>query len=340
MDYRESGVDRALADSFVEGLKSKVKKTHRKEVLGDLGDFGCFFRAPAGMREPIFVASTDGVGTKLELAEKVGGRAHRSVGQDVVAMCVNDLIACKAEPLIFLDYLATGKLEPKALEALMDGIVDACKESLCTLAGGETAEMPGYYPQGRYDVAGFSVGVLERSERLDPQAVVPGDCILGLGSSGFHSNGYSLVRRVLQMQGWKLDQDFEGEALGELLLRPTKLYVKPVLETLKRAPIKAAAHITGGGLVENLPRGVVESRVRLILNRSKIKTPSFMKRFVEAAELEEREAFSTWNMGLGFAAIVSKEARDLVLGQNEEGWVEIGRVEARSAGSESVEFVE
>ncbi len=312
MDYKNAGVDRALADDFVDSIKSKVKKTHRKEVLSEIGDFGGFFQAPSYLKEPVFVASTDGVGTKLLLAEEIGGEAHRAVGQDVVAMCVNDLVACGAEPLIFLDYLGVGKLDPKTNSLLMDGIVEACAEAGCALIGGETAEMPGFYPPERYDVAGFSIGVMEKSARWNPQTIVPGDIVLGIESTGFHSNGYSLVRKVLKDQNWSLNQTLDGFLLSEALLAPTRLYVKPLLEIFKSIQVKGASHITGGGLVENLPRAIDESRLQIRLDKSKIPTSSLVKRFVEAARLLEREAFSTWNMGIGFCLILSASEADKI----------------------------
>lgn len=335
MDYRSAGVDREAADFFIENLKSEIEKTNRPEVLGGVGDFGGFFQAPKHLKDPIWVASTDGVGTKLVLSEEVGGSSISSVGQDVVAMCVNDIVACRAEPVVFLDYLATGKLDPKILGLLLKGIIGACKESGCALIGGETAEMPGYYPNSRFDVAGFSIGVLERSDRLNLNSTQPGDLIFGIPSSGFHSNGYSLVRKVLSDQKWTLDQVLEGEVLAESLLRPTRLYVKRMLEIFKRVEVCAAAHITGGGLIENLPRGVNESRVQLVLKKEKTPTTNLMRRFVSAARLEEREAYSTWNMGIGFCFITRPEARPKLEGM---GCIEIGYVESKSQ-SESVLLV-
>lgn len=334
MDYKASGVDRDLADQFIEELKVKISSTNREEVESEVGDFGGFFRAPKHMKDPLFVATTDGVGTKLLLAEEA--QSHRGLGQDLVAMCVNDLIACKAEPLIFLDYLATGKIEKKILQELLFGVVDACKESGCSLVGGETAEMPGFYAPSRYDVAGFSVGVLERADRMKVSDVVAGDRIFGIPSSGFHSNGYSLVRKVIEKQGWKLSQSFDGKTLQEQVLSPTRLYVRSMLDLFKKVKIKAAAHITGGGLVENLPRGVDESKVSLVLQKSKIPTQAFVRRFVEAAGLEEREAYSTWNMGIGFCFILSgEEAQRLPQGE----WIEIGWVEAKTSQTPSVQLL-
>jgi phosphoribosylformylglycinamidine cyclo-ligase len=336
MDYRAAGVDREAADTFIENLKSEIEKTSRPEVLSSIGDFGGFFEAPKNLKDPIWVATTDGVGTKLVLAEEVGGVANEAVGQDVVAMCVNDLIACRAEPIVFLDYLATGKLDSKSLGSLMKGIVSGCRESGCALIGGETAEMPGYYPAQRYDVAGFSIGALERSHRLNRESSKPGDLIFAFPSSGFHSNGYSLVRKVLKDQNWKLSDSLEGVALSKALLEPTKLYVRPMLEVFRRVNVKAAAHITGGGLIENLPRGVNEAKVQMFIRKDKIPTSSLMKRFVEAARLDEREAFSTWNMGVGFCFIISPEEKNQIA---DLPVIEIGHLEVRPPQSESVVLI-
>jgi len=324
MDYKSSGVDREQGDRFVSNLGPVIRSTFRSEIESDIGDFGAFFRAPTHLKDPLWVATTDGVGTKLLLAEEAG--SHRGVGQDVVAMCVNDLLCCRAEPIVFLDYLATGKIEGRALSELVEGIATACKESNCSLVGGETAEMPGYYPAGRYDVAGFSIGVLERSTRFNPKQVVAGDLIFGFPSSGFHSNGYSLVRKVIETQKWSLSQTLEGKVLGEALLAPTELYVKRVLKLFSKVEIKAAAHITGGGLIENLPRGVDEKAVSLSIDRSKIPTSAIMRRFVEAAKLAEKEAYSTWNMGIGFCVIAPSSSQAAII---EAGAIEIGQVIAK-----------
>jgi phosphoribosylformylglycinamidine cyclo-ligase len=338
MDYKDSGVDRDQAQEFVEQIKTKTKRTRRDGVLGDLGDFGGFFEAPKGYRDPVWVATTDGVGTKLliaeKMAEKIHEKAHQAVGQDVVAMCVNDLIACGAEPLVFLDYLATGKIENKDLQALIDGIVSACDESNCALIGGETAEMPGFYSNGRYDVSGFSIGVVERDKRFNKRFVKPGDIIFGFESQGFHSNGFSMVRKVIEKQGWKLSDEIEGQTLGEYLIQPTKLYVRDILDILKTVKVRGAAHITGGGLIENLPRAFPEG-VQVSLSRKNIPVPAMMKRFVEAGDITEKEAFSTWNMGIGFCLIVDAQDKErlLQLGYNA---IELGVIEEKSDPSTDI----
>jgi phosphoribosylformylglycinamidine cyclo-ligase len=334
MEYKDAGVDRDLADHLIEDLKSKISSTNRPEVESEVGDFGGFFRAPKHLKDPVFVATTDGVGTKLLLAEEA--QAHRKIGQDLVAMCVNDLVACKAEPLVFLDYLATGKIDREQLNEVLLGIVDACRESNCSLIGGETAEMPGFYKPGRYDLAGFSVGAMERSDRMKRESVVAGDIIYGLPSSGFHSNGYSLVRRVLERQNWKLSDLRHGRSLGEALLEPTKLYVRQALELFRLVPVKAASHITGGGLIENLPRGFEESKVSAVIQRSRIPTSAVMRDFVGAAELSEVEAFSTWNMGIGFCVVVSQADRSKIPQGN---WIELGHMELAGSHQKSVHLV-
>ncbi len=334
MEYKDAGVDRDLADHLIEDLKTKISSTNRPEVESEVGDFGGFFRAPKHLKDPVFVATTDGVGTKLLLAEEY--QAHRKIGQDLVAMCVNDLVACKAEPLVFLDYLATGKIDRPQLNEVLLGIIEACRESNCSLIGGETAEMPGFYKPGRYDLAGFSVGVMERDARMKRDSVVAGDVIFGLPSSGFHSNGYSLVRRVVERQGWKLSDLRHGRSLGEALLEPTKLYVRQALEIFRSVPVKAASHITGGGLIENLPRGFDETKVAAVIQKAKIPTSALMRDFVGAAELSEIEAFSTWNMGIGFCFVVSQEDR-AKLPQGD--WIELGRMEPAVVGQKSVRLI-
>ena len=305
MEYRDSGVDRNLAYDWIESLQTKIAKTKRSEVLSEIGDFGGFFEAPRSLKEPVFVAATDGVGTKLLLAEEVGGKAHQAVGQDCVAMCVNDLLACGAEPLVFLDYLATGKLDSNVVDHLLEGIVNACLESGCALIGGETAQMPGFYAGSRYDVAGFSIGAMEKSKRFKPADISAGDQVFGCESDGFHSNGFSLVRKILEKKNWNAASEMEGEKIYDFLLRPTRLYIRPILDLMKRISLKGAAHITGGGLIENLPRAIDEKKVYFEIEKSAITTAPQMKLFVEAGGLTEIEAFSTWNMGIGFCFVVS-----------------------------------
>lgn len=343
MEYKDAGVDREAAYSFVDTIQAKTKRTFRDEVLSDVGDFGAFFQAPKYLKDPVFVAGTDGVGTKLLIAEEMGGESHRAVGQDAVAMCVNDLLACRAEPLVFLDYIATAKIQPEALAHLLDGIIGACEESGCALIGGETAQMPGFYPPGRYDVAGFCIGALERSSRFQPSSIESGDVVLGIASSGFHSNGFSLVRKVLESQKWSLSEKVDGIELGKQLLTPTRLYIKPLLKVFKDFQVKGAANITGGGLIDNLPRAVVESKVQIKICEKAIETPSLMKRFVKAAGLSRDEAFSTWNMGVGFCIFLSRSEADRLLKEKAAylPWPisEIGVVENRATTTKSTVYL-
>jgi len=311
--YEEAGVSRKEADRWVDLIAGPMSKNFRREILSDVGDYGSFYEAPSHYSQPIWVATTDGVGTKLCLAEEAGDAAFVGIGQDVVAMCVNDLLACRAEPLIFLDYLATGKLKAKQSEKLVMGIIDACRRSGCSLIGGETAEMPGFYPPGRLDVAGFSVGVLEKTQRFNKKAVSAGDCIIAVPSSGFHSNGYSLIRKVMKEQSWNLDSQIEGQVLGESLLEPTKLYVNELLSLIRNESVLAAAHITGGGILENITRVYDESKVHAAFRLSDYEAPALMQTFCEAAKLDQKEAYSTWNMGIGFCLIVKPEFKEALL---------------------------
>ncbi|MCA9421438.1 MAG: phosphoribosylformylglycinamidine cyclo-ligase, partial [Nitrospira sp.] len=258
--YREAGVDIERGDEFIKRIGSMVRSTFRPEVLGDIGGFGGLFRFPSDRyREPILVSGTDGVGTKVKMATLMN--RHDSIGIDLVAMCVNDIIVSGAEPLFFLDYLATGHLEVEVGEAIIQGIAEGCRQAGCALIGGETAEMPSCYPQGEYDLAGFAVGVVERSEMLGPEKIQTGDVLIGVGSSGLHSNGYSLARKVaLELKGWFPETRVPGlsETVGEALLKPTLIYVKLVKALLAKSRLHGLAHITGGGITGNVPRVIPE----------------------------------------------------------------------------------
>ncbi|MCE2947052.1 MAG: phosphoribosylformylglycinamidine cyclo-ligase, partial [Betaproteobacteria bacterium] len=264
MTYREAGVDIDAGDALVENIKPLAARTRRDGVLAGIGGFGALFEVPKRYREPVLVSGTDGVGTKLKLAFALG--RHDTIGIDLVAMSVNDVLVQGAEPLFFLDYFATGKLEVDVATEVVRGIAHGCELAGCALIGGETAEMPGMYVAGEYDLAGFCVGVVEKSRIIDGSTVAAGDVILGLGSSGLHSNGYSLARRIVEVAGADLGADFHGQPLADALLAPTRIYVRPVLALMAALPVKALAHITGGGLPENLPRVLpdgVAARVRL-----------------------------------------------------------------------------
>jgi phosphoribosylformylglycinamidine cyclo-ligase len=305
MDYKEAGVDIEAGRDFVERIRKSVESTSRPEVLGALGGFGGYFQIPSGYKQPVLVSGTDGVGTKLKIAHALN--RHDTVGIDLVAMCVNDILTSGAEPLFFLDYLATGKLNPSQLAEVVEGIVTGCRLSGCTLLGGETAEMPGFYGVGEYDLAGFAVGIVEKSQLRDGSQVELGDVAIGLASSGLHSNGFSLVRKIIANQGWGWDfspPQLEGKSLGEELLIPTRIYVQPVLTAMRSGiEIHGMAHITGGGLPENLPRCLNRGQSIEIHAGSWQILPVFP--WLAATGLVESQVmYHTFNMGIGFVAIV------------------------------------
>ena len=306
MDYKQAGVDVEAGREFVDNIRNLVVSTHRPEVLGGLGGFSGLFALPSGYKEPVLVSGTDGVGTKLKLANTLN--CHHTVGIDLVAMCVNDVLTSGAEPLFFLDYLATGKLNQQQLTEVVSGIAQGCRLAGCALIGGETAEMPGFYPPGEYDLAGFCVGVVEKSLILDGSQVKVGDVAIGLESSGIHSNGFSLVRKVIDECNISLQDSlgFWGQkSLAELLLTPTKIYVKPILAAAKSGlEIHGMAHITGGGLPENLPRCLPEG-MSININRSSWEVPPIFRWISEVGNVNEEGMFNTFNMGIGFVVLVS-----------------------------------
>lgn len=305
MDYREAGVDVEAGRAFVDRISSLVKRTHRPEVMGGIGGFSGLFQLPAGYREPVLVSGTDGVGTKLKLAHTLD--RHDTVGIDLVAMCVNDVLTCGAEPLFFLDYLATGRLQPEQLAEVVSGIVQGCELAGCALLGGETAEMPGFYQADEYDLAGFCVGIVEKSLVLDGSQVQVGDVAIGLPSSGVHSNGFSLVRKIVGDRGFDWSDQpkiLAGKSLGEVLLTPTQIYVKPILAALKaEIPIRSMAHITGGGLPENLPRCLQKDQTIEVNPNSWDVLPIF-KWLATEGNVSPIDMLNTFNMGIGFVVIV------------------------------------
>ncbi|MEL6355154.1 MAG: phosphoribosylformylglycinamidine cyclo-ligase [Cyanobacteria bacterium J06627_28] len=312
MDYRQAGVDVEAGRAFVEKIKGMVDGTRRPEVLGALGGFGGCFELPSGYQKPVLVSGTDGVGTKLKLAQVLD--RHDTVGIDLVAMCVNDVLTIGAEPLFFLDYLATGKLAPEQLAQVVEGVASGCKTSGCSLLGGETAEMPGFYGPGEYDMAGFCVGIVEKDQMLGGSQVEVGDRIIGLASSGVHSNGFSLVRKIIAEAkrpngrtgyDWsETPEVLDGQSLGDVLLTPTQLYVKPVLAALKSdLTIHAMAHVTGGGLPENLPRCLAAGQSIQLAPDSWPVLPIF-KWLQQAGQVSLPDMFNTFNMGVGFVVIV------------------------------------
>jgi len=303
LSYRDSGVDIDAGNQLIERIKPAVAKTRRPGVLAGLGGFGALFELPLDQyRHPVLVSGTDGVGTKLKLAVEAG--LHDTIGIDLVAMCVNDIVVAGAEPLFFLDYYATGKLDLDVAAAVIKGIARGCELAGAALVGGETAEMPGMYAGGDYDLAGFSVGIVEKSAILDGSAVTPGDAIIGLASSGPHSNGYSLIRRILEHSGSKLDDTLDGKPLAEWLLAPTRIYVKPLLSLFSTLEVHALAHITGGGLTENLPRVLPDGCNAVIDTHAWQQSPVF-DWLQENGNVASQEMYRTFNCGIGMAIVVA-----------------------------------
>lgn len=311
MEYRDAGVDVEAGRAFVERIRTLVNSTTRPEVMGKLGGFSGLFQLPPGFQEPVLVSGTDGVGTKLKLAQELN--LHHTVGIDLVAMCVNDVLTCGAEPLFFLDYLATGHLEPAQMTDVVAGIAEGCRVAGCALLGGETAEMPGFYRPGEYDLAGFSVGIVERSKLLDGSQVAVGDVAIALASQGVHSNGFSLVRKVLRDRDCSLRNSpdgFGGQTLGEVLLTPTQIYVKPVLAARRSGlDIHGMAHITGGGLPENLPR-CLGSGQSVCIDPRGWPIPVVFQWLAKEGDVSQRGMFNTFNMGVGFVLLVPPHQAD------------------------------
>jgi len=320
LTYRDAGVDIEEGDALVERIKPHARRTLRPEVLAGIGGFGGLFEIPKGYREPVLVAGTDGVGTKLKLAF-VSGR-HETVGIDLVAMSVNDVVVCGAEPVVFLDYFATSRLSADQAERVIKGIAEGCVRAGCALIGGETAELPGFYAEGEYDLAGFCVGVVEKSRVLDGSRVRAGDVVLGLASSGLHSNGYSLARKVFGDRP-------TGELL-DLLLEPTRIYVKDCLALRAAIDVHAFAHVTGGGLPGNLPR-VLPAEHRAVLRSGSWPRPRIFELLQRTAKIDDAEMLRTFNCGVGMCAVVRREdgasARDLLQARGQPAW-EIGVIEA------------
>ncbi|ADO71243.1 phosphoribosylformylglycinamidine cyclo-ligase [Stigmatella aurantiaca] len=338
--YKQSGVDIEAGDAFVERIKPYAARTVRPEVVSGVGGFGGLFALPPGKyREPVLVSGTDGVGTKLKVAFLAG--RHGTVGIDLVAMSVNDILTCGAEPLFFLDYFATSRLEVDAASEVVKGIALGCEQAGCTLLGGETAEMPGFYGRGEYDLAGFCVGVVERSEIIDGRSIAPGDVVLGLPSSGLHSNGYSLARKVL-LDDRKLALEATPEGLdrplAEALLEPTRIYVKDIQALLKVVKVKGMAHITGSGIPGNLPRCLPDG-TRAVLSEKAWARPALFDVIARLGGVPRDEMFSTFNMGLGFTVVVAKEDVDAALRTLNARGVKataVGRVEQGSGEATAV----
>jgi len=330
--YRDAGVDIDAGDELVERIKPLVRRAQRREVLAGIGGFGALVELPAGYRQPVLVSGTDGVGTKLRLAIDSG--RHDTIGIDLVAMCANDVVVQGAEPLFFLDYYATGRLRVDVAEAVVRGIVEGCVQAGAALVGGETAEMPGMYHGEDYDLAGFCVGVVEKDAIIDGTRTRAGDAIIGLASSGPHSNGYSLIRKLLIAAGAGPDTQLEGRALLERLLAPTRIYVKPLLALLRSQPVHALAHITGGGLSDNIPR-VLPEGLEAVLERSRWRRDPVFEWLQRAGPIAAGEMYRTFNCGIGMVVIVPAEhaaaAAEFLTGQGETARI-IGEVRAGGRG--------
>ncbi|ACL19528.1 phosphoribosylformylglycinamidine cyclo-ligase [Desulfitobacterium sp. LBE] len=331
--YRQAGVDIDAGNQAVELMKPAVKRTVRPEVMGGLGGFGGLFALDLKKYpEPVLVSGTDGVGTKLKLAFQMN--RHDTIGQDAVAMCVNDILVQGAEPLFFLDYLAVGKLVPERVAQVVGGIAKGCELAGCALIGGETAEMPGFYDEGEYDIAGFAVGAVNRPDLIDGSQIQAGDVLIGLPSSGFHSNGYSLVRKIFTPDLWEKNYPELGETLGEALIRPTRIYVKTVLPLIESRKVLGMAHITGGGLTENIPR-ILPEGLGIKIARSAWQVPALFTLLQRLGEVEEAEMLRTFNMGIGFVLIVHPEDVDFIQTQLQaagEKCFVLGEVSGQSEG--------
>ncbi|MHB8256906.1 MAG: phosphoribosylformylglycinamidine cyclo-ligase [Acidiferrobacterales bacterium] len=337
LTYRDAGVDIEAGDALVEAIKPVANSTRRAGVLAGLGGFGALFQIPPGQyREPVLVSGTDGVGTKLKLAIECG--RHDTIGIDLVAMCANDIVVQGAEPLFFLDYFATGKLDLAVARDVIAGIGEGCRQAGAALVGGETAEMPGMYANGDYDLAGFCVGVVEKSRIIDGTSVKPGDTLIGIASSGPHSNGYSLIRRIIQERNGHLSDRFADGSLADALLAPTRIYVKPLLRLIGSLPVHALAHITGGGLPGNVPR-VLPAGTRAVIDSRTWRRPAIFDWLQEGGNVANEEMYRAFNCGVGMVAVVSaSDAREAVriLDDGGEKAFVIGHVEAHSGESELV----
>jgi phosphoribosylformylglycinamidine cyclo-ligase len=338
LSYKDAGVDIDAGNALVERIKGVSRRTQRPEVMGGLGGFGALCQLPTGYKEPVLVAGTDGVGTKLRLA--IDLQRHQGVGIDLVAMCVNDLIVQGAEPLFFLDYYATGKLDVDTAADVVTGIGAGCELSGCALIGGETAEMPGMYEAGDYDLAGFCVGVVEKSGIIDGSKVAAGDALIALGSSGPHSNGYSLIRKILEVSGADLNQPLGEGTLADALMAPTRIYVKPVLELIKQFDIHALSHITGGGFWENIPR-VLPANARAVIDGASWQWPQVFQWLQQAGNVETFEMYRTFNCGVGMIIALPAEQAEAAVqfmrDAGENAWL-IGRIDAAAEGEEQVEI--
>ncbi|WP_404399530.1 phosphoribosylformylglycinamidine cyclo-ligase [Idiomarina seosinensis] len=339
LSYKDAGVDIDAGNALVDRIKGVTKRTTRPEVMGNIGGFGALCELPTGYKKPVLVSGTDGVGTKLRLA--IDLKQHRGVGIDLVAMCVNDLIVQGAEPLFFLDYYATGKLDIDVAADVVSGIGDGCELSGCALIGGETAEMPGMYEHGDYDLAGFCVGVVEKDDIIDGSKVAEGDALIALGSSGPHSNGYSLIRKIIEVSEVDLESHLHGRSLAEHLLEPTRIYVKPVLDLIKQLPVHALSHITGGGFWENIPR-VLPAGSKAVIDGNSWDWPVIFDWLKDNGNVNMKEMYRTFNCGVGMVIVVPQEkaeqAVQLLSDAGENAW-KIGFISKAEEGEEQVDIL-
>ena len=332
ISYRDAGVDMEAGDALVEQIKPYAKRTMRPEVLAGIGGFGSLFEMPKKFKNPVLVSGTDGVGTKLKLAFELN--KHDTVGIDLVAMSVNDILVQGAEPLFFLDYFACGKLEVGTAAQVIKGIAEGCEQSGCALVGGETAEMPGMYPAGEYDLAGFAVGCVDKESIINGTTIAAGDVVLGLASSGAHSNGYSLIRKLIANSGIDFESDFHGKPFKDVVMAPTRIYVKPLLQLIATFPVKGMAHITGGGITENVPR-VLPAGLTAEIKKGSWTMPPLFTWLQAQGNVTDSEMYKTFNCGIGMVVIVAKEqaaAAQKLLSDAGESVFEIGSIRAQQAG--------
>nr|WP_315482473.1 phosphoribosylformylglycinamidine cyclo-ligase [uncultured Undibacterium sp.] len=331
LSYADAGVDMVAGDALVDAIKPYAKRTMREGVMAGIGGFGAMFEVSKKYKEPVLVSGTDGVGTKLKLAFHLN--RHDTVGIDLVAMSVNDILVQGAEPLFFLDYFACGKLDVATATDVIKGVAFGCEQAGCALIGGETAEMPSMYPEGEYDLAGFAVGAVEKSKIIDGSKIVPGDVILGLASSGIHSNGFSLVRKIIEVANPDLNADFHGHSLADALIAPTRIYVKPLLALMASVEVKGMAHITGGGLVENVPR-VLGDKLTAILDSKSWEMPPLFKWLQQHGGVADAEMHRVFNCGIGMVVIMAADQADAAMAQLAaagETVFKIGTIRAREA---------
>lgn len=337
--YKAAGVDVTAGYQAVELMKAHIARTMTAGMVSGIGGFGGAFELDlTGIIKPVLVSGTDGVGTKLKLAFLMD--KHDTVGIDCVAMCVNDIICCGAKPLIFLDYIALGKNVPEKVADIVKGVADGCVETGCALVGGETAEMPGFYPVDEYDVAGFSVGVVDKDKMLDPESVAPGDVLIALPSSGLHSNGFSLVRKVFDLDAHpeNIKREVLGSTLGDVLLTPTQLYVKPVLALLSQVKVKSISNITGGGFFENIPRAI-NDRTKAVIDREKVRVLPIFDLLQKEGNIPTRDMYNTFNMGVGMVAVVAKADADKTVAILKENGIEAYPIGEIEEGSKDIDIL-